>query len=130
MSKNEMDEFWFRFRRQFFKKIFAAFKTSGISQKELAEKIGKDPARVSKWLRGDDNMTLRTMYMLARAIEFRPEIRLVPLSSLNQSNHFHDPQALYNATYPQTFTSSSATFVNPSVISGSGLKFMPGNSHG
>lgn len=37
----------------------------GISKKELADKLGKSPSEVSKWLSGDHNFTLRSLAKLS-----------------------------------------------------------------
>jgi transcriptional regulator with XRE-family HTH domain len=33
----------------------------GWSQRDLAQKLGKNPAEINKWLRGDHNFTLQTL---------------------------------------------------------------------
>ncbi len=40
-----------------------------ISQKELADKIGKSPAEISKWLNGLQNLTLKSIIKLEIALE-------------------------------------------------------------
>lgn len=41
--------------------VYDALKSKGISQKELAKKLGKQPSEISKWLSGQHNPTLRTI---------------------------------------------------------------------
>lgn len=52
----------------------------GISRSQLAEKIGKSPAYITKILRGDTNLTIDSMVKLIRAIggELHIEIRDQP----------------------------------------------------
>lgn len=39
-------------------------KEKGYSQKDLAEKLGKKPSEISKWLKGEHNFTLRSLAKL------------------------------------------------------------------
>lgn len=49
-------------------KIFAALKEKNISQKELAKRMGKTEAEVSRWLGGTHNFTLRTIAKISSAL--------------------------------------------------------------
>lgn len=48
---------------------------TGMSQKELAEKMDKRPSELNKWLKPGHNMTLRSMAKLQTALE-QPIIRV------------------------------------------------------
>lgn len=41
--------------------VFEVLKQKGMSQKDAAEKLGKQPSEISKWLSGMHNPTLRTI---------------------------------------------------------------------
>lgn len=45
-------------------RIDQLLKDKGMSQKDLAEKLGKQPSEISKWLGGDHNFTLRSIAKL------------------------------------------------------------------
>lgn len=45
-------------------RINQLLKEKGYSQKDLAEKLGKNPSEISKWLNGDHNFTLRSVAKL------------------------------------------------------------------
>lgn len=49
-------------------KIAAALKEQHITQKELASKMGKTEAEVSRWLGGTHNFTLRTIAKISEAL--------------------------------------------------------------
>ncbi len=49
-------------------KIDAALKEKKISQKDLARKMGKTEAEVSRWLGGTHNFTLRTIAKISDAL--------------------------------------------------------------
>ena len=53
------------------------FLKKGISQTELANKIGTSPAYITKIFRGDTNFTIETMVKLARAVEGELHIDIV-----------------------------------------------------
>ena len=45
-------------------RIEQLLRDKGISQKELAEKMNKKPSEINKWLRGNHNLTLKTIAKL------------------------------------------------------------------
>ena len=49
-------------------KIDAILKEKNISQKELAKRMGKTEAEVSRWLGGTHNFTLRTIAKISSAL--------------------------------------------------------------
>ena len=49
-------------------KIAAVLKEKNISQKELAKRMGKTEAEVSRWLGGTHNFTLRTIAKISNAL--------------------------------------------------------------
>lgn len=46
----------------------ALFKEKGISQRELANRMGKRESEVSKWLTGRHNFTMRTIAQISAAL--------------------------------------------------------------
>ncbi len=46
-------------------RIHQLLKEKNLSQKELAEKMGKQPSEISKWLSGEHNFTLRSLAKLS-----------------------------------------------------------------
>ena len=59
---------------------------TGISQKDIGERIGRSPASVSRWLSGQQNMTIRTMHDLARGMGCRLNVSLEPLRLVQPAN--------------------------------------------
>jgi transcriptional regulator with XRE-family HTH domain len=49
-------------------KVYAIMKKKGISQKELAEKMGEKPSEISKYLSGMHNLTLRSITKMEVAL--------------------------------------------------------------
>jgi transcriptional regulator with XRE-family HTH domain len=45
-------------------RISRVLKEKGITQKELAESLGKNPSEINKWLKGEHNFTLRSLAKL------------------------------------------------------------------
>lgn len=58
-----------------------------INQALIARKIGMDKGTLSKILRGQGNMTLRTLSDIAWALGFVPEVHLHRQNEAKQSNH-------------------------------------------
>lgn len=50
---------------------------SGLTNKQLAEKIDSSPAYITKVFRGDTNFTIETMVKLARACNGQLDIRII-----------------------------------------------------
>ncbi|NLQ17397.1 helix-turn-helix transcriptional regulator [Marinomonas sp. M1K-6] len=57
--------------------LYNALIESKISKKELAEKLGKKPAFISKLFRGSHNPTLKTLAEVAYALNKRVRVKLV-----------------------------------------------------
>lgn len=45
-------------------RIYQVLKEKGITQKQLAEQMGKSQSEISKWLKGEHNFTLRSLCKL------------------------------------------------------------------
>jgi len=60
---------------------FAHLKQTGVTQKDLAIKIGMNEGQLSRRLRGDYDLRLETLSDLARGLGCRIDVKLAPLSS-------------------------------------------------
>lgn len=58
-------------------RIYELMKSAGMTQKELAKKIGKSESEVSVWLSGGHNFTLRTLAKVSSV--FGEDIVAVPV---------------------------------------------------
>ena len=52
-------------------KIAKALKRKGMTQKVLAEKLGKRPSEISKWLTGNHNFTHDTLFDIQTVLNIR-----------------------------------------------------------
>jgi transcriptional regulator with XRE-family HTH domain len=50
-------------------RVHQILREKGITQKMLAEKMGKTPSEISKWLNGEHNLTLRSIAKLEAELE-------------------------------------------------------------
>lgn len=57
--------------------LYSALLEAEISKSELADKLGKKPAFISKLFRGSHNMTLKTLAEVAYALDKRVKLQLV-----------------------------------------------------
>lgn len=66
-----------RFRNRLFNKLSAFFaqeaERTGVTKREIAERLGKDPAQISRLLSGPGNVTLDTLSDLLYAMGAEPE---------------------------------------------------------
>lgn len=60
-----------------------AMKVRGVTQSELAHRIGVTQGRVAQILSGRTNSTLRTLYRIADALGGRVVIRVEPFAALD-----------------------------------------------
>jgi antitoxin component HigA of HigAB toxin-antitoxin module len=65
--------------------------TCGIKRAELAKRIGKSKAFVTQVLRGNQNMTLRTLSDLFYALDARLQVRATPLHVSINSQAWENP---------------------------------------
>ena len=49
-------------------KIDAVLQEKGMTQRELAEALGKNEAEVSRWMRGTHNFTIRTLAKISNVL--------------------------------------------------------------
>jgi transcriptional regulator with XRE-family HTH domain len=92
VAEDAFGEAWFSFLHQTFSRLKTRFAERGISQDELAARLDCDKAFVSRALRGQGNVTLRTMFKIARALEYRMEIGFVDLRNVPRVNRKHIEQ--------------------------------------
>ena len=89
IPEQDLAELWFGFKQQVLDKLQAAFRASKLKQEDIALRLGKDPATISRCLRGQRDMNLRTMHDLARGMNCRLQIEVTPLDQLSPVNREH-----------------------------------------
>lgn len=66
-----------RFRNRIFGKIASFFaeeaKRTGITKREIATKLGRDPAQITRWLSQPSNLTIETISDLLLALDAEPK---------------------------------------------------------
>lgn len=77
-------------------RIAEALRQQGLSQKDLADKLGKCPSEISKWLSGSHNFTVDTLSDIETALNIR-------LLCINEDNSLK----LVNTTYVMTIMSGT-----------------------
>jgi len=75
----QKDAYWeARLRHQFASSVLQALAARGMSQKEYAEKADVSAGYVSRVLSGNENLSLRTLVKLARALDLELDLRAYP----------------------------------------------------
>jgi transcriptional regulator with XRE-family HTH domain len=87
IREEDLAEHWFNCLQIAFGELREAFAQSHLQQEDLAERLGKNKSQISRWLRGVDNVTLRTMSNLARAMGYRLRVVFEPLGSLKRTDN-------------------------------------------
>ncbi|PKQ69978.1 helix-turn-helix transcriptional regulator [Raineya orbicola] len=72
---------WIKISQRIALRILSILDEKGISQKELAERMGVSPQQVSKIVRGQENLTLETISKLEKCLE----TKIVDVSNENNS---------------------------------------------
>lgn len=77
--------------------VYQTLQSKGISQKEVAEKLGKQPSEISKWLSGMHNPTLRTITNLE--VLLGTDLMLTPAQA---QQRFAKREYVYMTVYAST----------------------------
>lgn len=64
----------------------------GVRNIDIAERLGVSEANVSRWLRGNQNISIDALYMLADAIEENLTIVVGSKNDARGELEFHDPE--------------------------------------
>ncbi len=69
--------------------VVSACRNKGMTQKDLADRLGRKPAQLSKWLSGPSNWTLDTVSDLLFSIDSEMDYGVVFDSDRHKSNQFN-----------------------------------------
>ncbi len=80
-----------RNRNLVYEAVVRALEQSGLAKKDIASNIAKDPAQITRWLKGPSNWTLDTVSNLLLAVdaEITPHVTFFKDKMAQKSNHFH-----------------------------------------
>ncbi|MGH6761364.1 MAG: helix-turn-helix domain-containing protein [Phyllobacterium sp.] len=93
--------------------ISAAMDEKGVSQQSIANKLGVNRSVVNRLLRGESNLTLRSIGELAWALEYKPSFKLEKIATPTCSNYFEKRVELdLSDTQPNTLHSKKFNFAN------------------
>jgi transcriptional regulator with XRE-family HTH domain len=86
IPEDMLAETWYAFMHDLLREVQDAYRRSKMTQDDIAARIGRDPAFISRCLHGKQNMTVRTMNNIARAMDCRLNVSLDDLQTLTHSN--------------------------------------------
>ncbi len=67
----EANEEWLNYSFSIALRVLTTLRTKGMTQKELAEKIGVSPQHINKIVKGQENLSLETIAKLGMALEIK-----------------------------------------------------------
>jgi len=110
ISKREMAFYRRRQQNRVFSQLaqfFAAEAESGrITRKELAQRLSKDPAQITRWLMGPTNFELDTISDLLLAMGAEMDYRIVRFVDRAQPNFIHPLSVATSRTSQTAFAST------------------------
>lgn len=88
LSRREIAYYQQRLRNRAFEAVLAYFEQravqEGLTKKELARRLGKDPSQITRWFSGPGNWTLDTVSDLLLAMGAEPELAISTFESMLQ----------------------------------------------
>lgn len=94
VSKRDIHYYRRRQRNRVFAALTAFFteesERDGITKRRIAERLGKDPAQITRWLSEPSNLTLDTISDLLMALHAEMDYRVTCFEEQPKSNIMHD----------------------------------------
>ena len=117
IPEDQLAEYWYGFMHGLLGELRRAYAKAKqddptLTQTVIAARLGRDPGQVSLWLNGRQNMTVRTVNSLARALGHRLNISLEPLSHVTLSNWYPQGAESWREERDGSSTSGQAEFYN------------------
>lgn len=85
LEDGELTEEYYTNLHRAYQALRAAFKQSGMTQDQLAARLGVDKALISRRLNGGENLTLKTISFMASAMNCRLKVEVVPYDQVQPS---------------------------------------------
>jgi hypothetical protein len=87
----------FYYRRRFLNRVHEALTSffdeeterRGLTKQDIAERIGRDPAQITRWLSAPSNLTLESVSDLLQGVGAEMDVVVARLSDRPQSNYMH-----------------------------------------
>lgn len=80
-----------------------------VSRRDIADKIGRNPVQISRWLSGPSNWTLDTLSDLLFAVDAELDYEVIYDKQRVKANVFHSAGESRKITVPTVGTSHSAS---------------------
>lgn len=107
-----------RFLAQVRKALISTALSEGASQQSIATKLDVNRSVINRLLRGDKNLTIRSIGELAWALDYKPTFSLEKKKKLDKANYFNEdaeqkvriiePNSIHLHTQPSMKVSSFA----------------------
>lgn len=109
-----------RFKHAMFTKLqkffFDEAERTGITKKDIADRLRRDPAQITRWLSSPSNLTLETLSDILFAMEAEPEpLVIARLADRRASNYVHPLIARIVGNGPATTATPAVKVKNQAV---------------
>lgn len=99
----------------------SAFAASGLTQEELAQRIGVDKSLISKRLNGSENLTIKTMSQMGTGMERRLMVAFRPYDEVGMDNYYyqtptHSKAASTSAVFTVTVSVGGSVKSTPAAV--------------
>ena len=90
ISEEHLAEYWYAFMHALLIELNRAYRKrhaeDQLEQKDIASRLGRSPGFISRCLSGQQNMTVRSLNNIARAMDYRLNVSLVDLADMPPTN--------------------------------------------
>jgi transcriptional regulator with XRE-family HTH domain len=108
-NAEQRDSYWVESAKLAFAvELHKRCRAAGITNAQLAKKLGTSAAYITKVFRGDTNFTIETMVKLARAAGAALDVKLVEPATLSVSSHTQSTAIFISRMSKTQLTASSA----------------------
>ena len=90
LPKSDLWEEYYTNLHRAYNAMWQAFKMRGVSQDQIAARLGADKGLISKRLKGGENLTFKTLSFMASAMKCRLSLAFIPYEAVEAPRSWGD----------------------------------------